>query len=310
MPTSEPFEREKTISGLSINSYELFFMNYSVKIFSFLLLILFFNSCKQDHKSIFPEEDISENPIRYLHISHTRTNANPNLDSIVEAKDFSKYDMLWLGGDLAESTSLDVATMNHVDSIFDLANPNTLWALGNHDYDDLQRVRSYTLRETYNVYYKNGITILVLDTQDSLSNIIGMQKQFVEAVLDTIAASSHLIILTHKLIWMYGDSILEPQIQSITNGGFGLCFYCLNPNNFYTTIYPQLLAIQNRGVKVICIAGDIGFYTKEFSYVNSDGMTFLASGINAGTNGNKALLFSHNKNKKTLTWSFVPLMDL
>lgn len=37
----------------------------------------------------------------YIFISHTRTNENPLLNPIVEQKDFLKFDMRILGGDIA-----------------------------------------------------------------------------------------------------------------------------------------------------------------------------------------------------------------
>lgn len=180
-----------------------------------------------------------DNPL-YLHIAHTRTNANPNMDAVVESLDYSIYDMLWLGGDMAISTSTDDLTMDHVDSFLEIGDENTLWALCNYDYADLDRVQAYTCRPAYYAYHKNNITFLVLDSQDSLSNVTGLQKELFFNVTDTIAESSQLIILHHKLIWMYGDSYLQPQIPYITNGGFGDCFYYINPNNFYTDLYPEL----------------------------------------------------------------------
>jgi len=272
------------------------------------VLIILASSCTKN--KLIDDTMEPDNIVKYLHLSHTRTDSNPRIDSIVELMDFSKYKMLWLGGDLAEATSFDDTTMNHIDSIFNLGNNNTLWSLGNHDYADLTRVQKYTHRNPYYAYHKNGITIVVLDTQDSLSNITGAQKQFLYSVADTINNSSYLIILMHKLIWMYGDSIFEPQIPVISNGGFGSCFYCINPNNFWTEIYPKLLSIKQRGVNVICLGGDIGFYVKEFSYVNSQGIVFLASGINAGTANNLGLVFTHNLTQKNLTWEFVPLTEL
>jgi hypothetical protein len=247
----------------------------------------------------------------YLHISHTRTDKNPHLDSIVESADYNKYDMLLLGGDLAISTSINEKAISHVDSIFNLGNPNTLWSLGNHDYKNLVRVKEYTKRAPYYSYNKNGITFIVLDTQDSLSNIVGEQKKFFNSVIDTIQQSSHLIVLHHKLIWMYGNSQLEPRINKEANGNLGDCFYCTNPNNFYSDIYPKLLKIKQKGIEVICLGGDIGFKTKEFDYTTPEGIHFLASGIEHGDNKtNKALLFKHNVLTKHLEWEFIPLTNL
>jgi len=271
-----------------------------------MILVLLFSCTNREiiEPSVIPESN------NYLHISHTRTNYNPYMDSIVERIDFSKFDMLWLGGDLTHLTSIDNPTISHVDSVFDIGNINTLWSLGNHDYSDLDRIQDYTNRPPFYSFYNNGITFIVLDTQDSLSNIIGLQKDFLEGIVDTIEKSSHLIILHHKLIWMYGNTELEPQIKSISNGGFGDCFYCLNPNNFYSDIYPKLLEVKQKGIEVLCIGGDIGFQVKEFEYITSDGIYFLASGISSGTIDNKALLFHHDITNKLLTWEYKMVRDL
>jgi hypothetical protein len=199
-----------------------------------------------------------------------------------------------------------------VDSIFNLGDTNTLWSLGNHDYADLDRIQEYTGRPVYYAYHRNGITFLVLDTQDSLSNITGRQKELFQNVADTISESSHLILLHHKLIWMFGDPYLQPQIPYISNAGLGesTCFSCIHENNFYRDIYPELLQTEDRGVEVICIAGDIGFRTNQFEYLTPEGIQFLASGIEAGRSSNMALRFHHDPGMKELNWEFVPLSSL
>ncbi len=245
----------------------------------------------------------------YLHISHTRTNANPKLDSLTEHIDFSQFDMLWLGGDLAWLTSGDLQTMTHIDSIFNIGSPRTFWTLGNHDYTDLNRIEAFTGRPNYYASYHDGITVIVLDTQDSLSQIVGPQFDFLNNVLDTIQFSSHLVVLHHKLIWMYGNDSFEPQIPSVSNAKFGDCSYCINPNNFNVDIYPKLVVAKKKGIEIICIGGDIGHKTKTFEYVTKDSIHFLASGIRAGASNNKALFFTHNVTDQSLTWQYKPLAD-
>lgn len=275
------------------------------RVLTVILPILFFCilSCKKDK---IPAPVIKE----YLHIAHTRTDANPDLDSLVEQLNYKKYDLLFLGGDMASLTSEDDATMQHVDAIFDVGNENTLWSLGNHDYTDLARVQNFTNRPPYYAYNKNGITFIVLDTQDSLSNVIGQQKIFFDGVVDTIQSSSHLIVLHHKLIWMYGDSYLESLASSTSNVDIDTCSYCINPNNFYQDIYPKLFEVKQRGIDVLCIGGDIGFYAKSFYHVSPEGIYFLASGISSGSNSNKALLFTHDVTNRKLIWEFKLLTEL
>lgn len=154
------------------------------------LMISTLSSCIEDTDAIVfdpnPDDRNNTEEIKnYLHLSHTRETVNPNLIQDVENLDFDKYDMLWLGGDIAYQSSLDNDVMSRIDSILDVGNPNTLWALGNHDYNDLNRITAFTNRSPYYTYHKNGITFIVLDTQDSLSNIVGEQKALFNRVIDT-----------------------------------------------------------------------------------------------------------------------------
>lgn len=272
-----------------------------------LILLLVFSSCSTKYTPPPIEEDNGE---AYLHLSHTRTSENPNMLPEVESLDYSKYEMLWLGGDLAKLTSIDEEAMNYVDAIYNLSDENTLWALGNHDYSDLSLIEQYTNRAPYFAYSKNGICLIVLDTQDSLSNIVGEQLLFFNSVMDTLSESSYLVLLTHKLIWMYSHPVLDSKIDSISNGKFGDCFYCLNPNNFYDDIYPRLIEAKQGGINVKCIAGDIGFKVNSFSFTTDEEIEFLASGVSTLEENNKALLFKHNREENELSWEFKLLSEL
>lgn len=272
-----------------------------------LLFILSLSSCKNDK---ILESNNKPTAAKYLHISHTRTSSNPNLDSIVEGVDYAKFDMLWLGGDVAFLTSQDDNTMLHVDSIFDFADKNTLWSLGNHDYTDLDRVFEFTDRPPFYAYNKNGITFVIIDTQDSLSSIVASQMELLVSVIDTIQEASHLIILHHKLIWMNDGGYLESQIETVSNVEFSNCFYCINPNNFYSDVYPLLVEVKEMGIEVLCIGGDIGIKANEFDHITSDGIQFLASGVSHEADENKALLFHHDIINRQLTWEYKLISDL
>lgn len=279
----------------------------SKQLIAVIALVNVFSSCTKDPAII---DNRSTQLSHYLHLSHTRTDANPTMDSLVEKIDYSAFDMLLLGGDLTWYTSENESTINYVDSIFDLQNPNTLWSVGNHDYFDPNLIENSTGRPTYYAYYHKGITFVVLDTQAEVSQITSPQLELLTAVLDTLTQSSHLVVLTHQLIWMYGNSELESQIDEISNGPQGSCDFCVQPNNFYAAVYPRLLEAKNRKIDVICIAGDIGSKVSSFEYLTPEGIYFLASGIKANTSGNMALLFSHQPQSRTLHWEFTPLETL
>jgi hypothetical protein len=218
--------------------------------------------------------------------------------------------MLWLGGDLAENSSADTASIAHLDSIFDFRSPNTLWSLGNHDYKNTDLIRHFTSNEKYFYVKKNGITIVVLDTQHSQSNIAGDQLNTLKEAIDGMDGDTHLILLHHKLIWMYGDDELAKQIDSVSNAPAGDCDYCINPNNFYDQVYPLLLEVRQKGIEVICVGGDLGKKTSEFTYQTAEGIHFLASGINANEPDQKALLFYHSMATRELTWEYLLISDI
>jgi len=143
-----------------------------------------------------------------------------------------------------------------------------------------------------------------------MSNITGEQLQLIQAVCDTIQYSKYLILLHHKLIWMYGNLDLESSINSIANGEFGDCFYCTNANNFYSDVYPLLLNVRERNIGIICIAGDIGNKVKQFEYITPDSIFFIASGIKAGDADNKVLIMENNLISGKLSWEFISLQSL
>jgi len=271
-----------------------------------LLTGFLISSCVKD--DIIP----SKEPViaHYLHISHTRTNDNYEIDEAASKINYSKYDMVWLGGDMEYLTSEDDYSMEYLNTIFDVGNKNTLWSIGNHDYSNIETVSRFTNRPTFYSCYKNGITFIVFDTQYDYCSITGLQKEMFDHVTDTIEKSSHLIILHHKLIWMYANDSLDKLMETIPNAPLGDHTYNINPNNFYTAVYPKLTELKQRGIEVLCIAGDIGLKTDTFEYISPDGICFLASGIHFGYENNKALLFEHDITNRTLTWKYVLVNQL
>ena len=270
-----------------------------------LLAMISLSACQDDDDTM-----TSESGMTYLHLSHTRLDVNPLIDDAAAEINYGLYDVVMLGGDLAQSSSADDETMIHLDTIFDLSDETTLWSLGNHDYSDLDRIMEYTDRLPYYAYHSDGVTFVVLDTQDSLSHIKGNQLDFFNDVVDTIASSSHLIVMSHKLIWMPGNAELEPMIEDVANGEFDSCNFCTNPNNFYQDLYPSLVELEEKNVEVICIGGDIGTREKSFSHRTAEGIDLLASGIESGDRGNQALVFEYDMSERQLTWEFVDIEEL
>jgi len=269
-----------------------------------ICLLLLLVGCKE---TIIIEEDKTN---KIIHIAHTRGRADGFIEEAIRKVDFEAYSVLCLGGDIDGFTSESETTMQVWDELFSFGKASTLWTLGNHDIDNRALVEQYTQRPSfYNWNYK-AINFLVLDDQLDRSNIIGEQLNLVETVADTIAAADYLIVLTHNLLWMYDHPILEPMIDSVSNGGVGNCSFCIKPNNFYPDIYPQLLKVKAKGIEVYCIAGDLGLKTKEFAFTTEEGIHFLASGIDFGQEGNKALILELTETPTGLVWYFEDLENL
>jgi len=261
-----------------------------------VLVCVFFTvvSCQQEVK-------------KYAVFSHTRLDDNSGLNNSVEIAAFSDFDVLMLGGDMANLSSFDNTILNVLDSVFDISNSKTLWTLGNHDYTNVELLKSYTKKETYYSYTQDNTLFLVLDTQLDSSRISGEQLHFFNTITDTMNSYKNLIILSHKLIWMRGNPSLESQIDSVSNGHLGDCSYCIQSNNFYTDIYPKLLSLKNANVNVYCVAGDIGFKMSKYKYITTDGVVFLATGMNSSSEDDFYLEFSNNLSNENMSYAFIPL---
>lgn len=281
--------------------------NWVLKI---LLLALIINSCTNDPEIIEPVV-IDPTDFSYLFLSHTRQDDDkPNkLDQRVEKLHFSNYDMLLLGGDLTIETSKDTSTIEYIDQYLSIGNNTTLWALGNHDYDNINLIKHFTQRNNYYSYSKSKITFLVLDTQDSLSNFVGEQMELIKKVTDTLSESTHLILLMHKLVWIYGNPELT-DYEKDANAGIGTKFYEINPNNFYENVYPLLLDVLKRDIEVICISGDLGKNTKSLNYVTEQGIEFLACGLYDNDEEDVVLILEHDIEKSQIKWHFQKINTL
>ena len=269
------------------------------KFFILFLLLLTILSCADSS----PEPGST-----YIYVSHPRINANDRMYGKVYEIDFSKYDMTLIGGDLAQNTFSKSETTAHRDSIFDFKNPNTLWSIGNHDKTSDKKFYKTTLKKKYHAYQRDDVTFITLDSQDSLSSIVGKQKEFLFAVLDTVTTAS-VLVMTHKLIFMNDHPVLDSQISKVCNANKGDCFHCHNPNNFYDDIYPKLVALRNKNIQVLWVGGDLGYKTSEFEYVDENGIVFLGNGLWFKKDWNRVLFFS-KKDKTPLHYNFVHVDSL
>ncbi len=269
-------------------------------------------------------------PRRFLFLGHPYDwRAEKRLDPRLEAYDYSAYEEIWLGGDVCARTAKNPATMDYLDSVFNLE--RTHWALGNHDWDygERENVLSRLPSPPYYTVWKDGFCLTVLNTnlfwpypstppQENCTDKMA-QWQMVQNVADTISEATHWVILHHHAL--FSDLMVEPQ------GGDTLRAFNVNPVPFFTTCdslseltatwYPELARVKQRGVEVVCIGGDFGMRAKQFEFQTPEGIWLLGSGINNSVSREYAPDYVTNfgpdhvlelwYQKGLLEWAFVPL---
>lgn len=271
-----------------------------------IIFIILIASCQS------PSQSSENDALRYIYVGHPRSNHwdQERVNEKIAQIPFVDFDQVLLGGDLTPHSSAELKTMVYLDSLFDLGSENTHWALGNHDRDSLELVRQFTGRPPFYSRYSKGITWLIIDTMDSLCSMRGAQLELIRSVTDSISESSHLVLLMHQLVWLMGNPELEAQAGKIINGTVHDCPQCIHPNNFYETVYPLLKKVRERGIEVLCVAGDIGWKKREFEHLTADSIYFLASGIDDQKDENLVLSFAHWPEKRLLKWAFIPVDSL
>ena len=272
----------------------------------YLVIITLFISCS--------DKVVNDQKATYLHLGHIRTE-NPGEESVnpyLFDIDYSDFDMLLLGGDLTANSSLADSTLVYLDNLFDLDDANTHWILGNHDIGNIDKALTYTKRPEFYSFHKNDITFLVLNSQKESPGdckIRQDQIDLIKSVTDTISESSHLVVLSHKLLWLAGHENLKKHVGK---GKWDwACNYRLDHSNWNIDIRPMLEHVQKKtDVKVICIAGDIGNNARSFEEKSKSGIIYLASGLSlTDMPSSKILILNHNITTGKLSWKFKNLIE-
>ena len=95
------------------------------------LFLVFIIACDKDDDPVILSPPCSTN-CEYIYLGHINEKHNA-VDRRIEEADLSKYDQIWLGGDLCSETTREESTLDYVDSLFNLSSKNTHWSVGNHD---------------------------------------------------------------------------------------------------------------------------------------------------------------------------------
>ena len=263
---------------------------------AFVLFIgITFLACQSSLPKCDPELE------HYIHIGHTRIfdTINQVVDPRVEKINFDKFDMTLLGGDICEESSKRYDILEYIDGLFDVKDPNTLWAIGNHDDANLDDVSKITGRPYAYTYNKNNITFVVLY---SVVPLKGDQIELLKSVTDTISNSSHLIVMTHNLLWLANHpEMAEHRGEKDYDWS---CNYRASDRGWNYEVLPLLRKVMDKNIQVIALAGDIGNHKSVFEERTEDGIYYLASGNNPTKKNSRFLHFKHHIPSGILTWEF------
>ena len=261
---------------------------------------------------LFPQND---SVLKFIFVPHPRSEdqVNQSIYQGIAKIDFTKYDMIMLGGDLTYSTSKDSATLAYCDNLFNLGSPNTLWSLGNHDVQSGHRalIKEFTGRESFYSYERNGVTFIVLDTEldaNGFSNtfIKEDQLQMVKNVCDSIAESGFLILLHHRFMWMINNEYFKTKLTD----SIAASSRSMDTTNFYSDIYPLLRQVKNKGIQVLVFGGDKSKINVEYS--PEDSITFYAARMadDLPDSMNNVIILNYNLQNKEITCNFVSLEEM
>lgn len=263
--------------------------------------------------------------LTYVFFGHPYQGGEPDgkaVDFRLEVMDMSQFDGIWLGGDVGSEAALNYTNLNYLDSLFDLDNPMTHWALGNHDTrnGNLEWIEEFTQRPSFYSHSANGLTVVVLDGNITPLDCEKLNAQYnlIQSICDTIQ-SGNLVFLVHHGIAIGVPNVADP-VTYAHNEAKNWLPHCYHDSATYSNaIYPLLANVEQRGVEVFHIMGDTGSWYKSYHGTSTDGVDYLAAGLG---NGNKiqtgqpihaedvAIVFKHILSTNQLTWSFVKINDL
>jgi hypothetical protein len=262
--------------------------------------------------SSFSQNDTA---LKYIFLPHTRSEdqVHQSINTGLAKVDYTKFDVIMLGGDITYNTSKDSATLAYVDKIFDVGSPNTLWALGNHDVESGHRdlIKKFTGRESYYAYNRDKVTFLILDTEIDAQAftrtfIKGKQLLMVKNVCDTLTDSRYLIIIHQRFMWMINSVYFKPRLTD----SIAASSRDMDTTNFYADIYPLLQQVKKKGIKVFLFGGDKAKIN--INYSPEDSITFYTSRManDFPDSINNVIVLQYNLQKNMMQCNFVPVSEL
>lgn len=261
-----------------------------------------------------PTPCIAAGTHQYLFLGHPRSDgAGEVVQREVERIDYAAFDLVLLGGDYTLNGTGTIQTVDYLDSFFNFSAPTTLAALGNHDTGHTSYFTAATARPRYYAQVANGITFVVLDTNENGRNIQGAQLQMLADAVHAMPANSHLVVVHHHFIWLTDNAINCPHYAD--NDFIASSSSTLAGLNFYTAVYPLLLEAHAKGGEVICLGGDrTGTTTQEYyiDHTTTDGVRFIGAGLKDILSPalRTVVVLEQDEEAGTLTCQFKHLTDL
>ena len=261
-----------------IRTYIIFFLTFAL-----------LSSCKKEKPTPIDINVNKNKDFTYIFLGHIYDayGKGRKVDPRVECINFSNYDQIWLGGDLCTEVTAKYSTLEYLNALFNLGSKKTIWTLGNHDVrnGNHEWISEFTKRDLFYAQYTDNITVFNLST--SLLNplspdsfLVNIQYDFFKQVCDTITTKSKaFIVLMHNVVWDSVSTDFDASVFANTN--YKHWKARLNPEGyFYSSVYPLLCNVRNKGIKVFCISGDVGQKDiREFQYLSNEDIWFLGAGI-------------------------------
>jgi len=278
----------------------------------------------------------NEAPQRILSLGHAYDwQQGDRVDPRLEALDFSKFDQIWLAGDVCSRTTESPATLDYLDTLFQLRSERLHWAWGNHDvlFGNTENIIKHTGKPDFYARWQNGFCLLVLNTnlfwyyadvpRQENCEAKAAQLALLKSVTDTIHDASHLVILHHHALFNELKKAAPDQPADAFNGNaIPIRATCDSTSDLTKTAWPWLQQVQQRGVQVVLVGGDLGMRAKTFEQQTPEGIWMLGSGINnsvvtsfapdyvSSFAPDQVLVLNYWRSKRKLDWSFQSLQTL
>lgn len=260
---------------------------------------------------------VAQEPVvKYIFIGHCYQpyTAGDKVDYRLEEFDFSGFEGIWLGGDVCSEAMLNYTTVQYIDTLFNLGNPETHWSLGNHDArnGNWEWYEQFAGRKTYYAYSSHGITRIVMNTNIVPTDCEDLNAEYViiSNVCDTVSNVTDLVLLMHHDLWHDVPGLPPPATYAQSD----LVYWNANCDSvntrFVDVIYPKLIAVKQRGINVTCILGDMGATWKKFDMFSDDSIRFMGCGLYHNSPDDNVLFIEKETENAPLRFAFHNLDSL